>query len=129
MNKLSKKAGLIIILTIVFIFDDVLIYFLLENVYDWTVNPLYFGLGATIVLGLNLSLALLVFKIMRKKPTTGQKGMIGKTGVVLQKISREGKVRIQGEIWNAESQEQIRAGEKVIVEKVEGLTLHVKRHI
>lgn len=124
---LSKKLIIIILLTAFFIFDDVLIYLLLKNVLDWKVKPLLFGLGATLVIGLNISLAVLVFNIMRKKPTTGQQGMIGKMGVVLKKINGEGQVQIHGEIWKAESDESIKVGDKVVVEKVEGLSLYVKK--
>ncbi|MFQ5825063.1 MAG: NfeD family protein [bacterium] len=124
---MTKKLLLIFILTGVFLLDDVLIYLLLKNIYNWKVNPLIFGFGATIVIGLNLSLALLVFKIMRKKPTTGQRGMIGKVGVVIRRINREAQVEIHGEIWKAECDTPIQVGDKVLVEKVEGLTLIVKR--
>ena len=127
MKALSKKIVFILLLTFVFIFDDVLVYFLFKNIYNWKINPLLFGIGVTIVTGLNVSLAVLVFRIMRKKPTTGQQGMIGKVGVVLKMVKGEGQVQVSGEIWNAESAEQIKVGEKVVVEKVEGLKLFVKK--
>ncbi|MFQ6113641.1 MAG: NfeD family protein [bacterium] len=123
------KVALIVLLTGVFLLDDVLIYLLLKNLFDLKIKPLPFGIGATIVLGLNFFLALVVFNIMQKKPTTGQQGMIGKTGFVIKRINGEGKVEIYGEIWKAECEEPLKVGEKIIVEKVEGLKLIVKKYV
>lgn len=123
----AKTIVLIMVLTGLFMLDDVLIYFLLKNIYDLQVNLLLFGFAATLVIGLNLALALVVLKVMRQRPTTGQQGMTGKIGVVLKKIDGEGRVEVQGEIWRAESGERIGVGEKVVVEKMEGLLLRVKK--
>ncbi len=122
-----KTVSLVILLTGVFLGDDVLIYLLLKNMFEWKVNPFILAMGATIVLGLNLSLAILIFNIMRKRPTTGQQGMIGEVGVVLKKVNRQAKIKIHGEIWTARCDKPLKAGEKVMVERVEGLTLVVKK--
>ncbi len=39
----------------------------------------------------------------------------------------KGKVFLHGEIWNAESEDEIKKGDKVIVISAKGLTLHVKK--
>ncbi len=109
--------------------DDILIYLLFKNIYDWKVNLIYFGLGATIVLALNLGLAFAVFKIMRKRPTTGQQGMFGKKGVVLKTKKGEYRVCVQGEIWKSESPDKLKVGDKVVVDSVDGLSLIVKKNI
>ena len=93
-----KSAGFILLLVSLFIFDDILIYLLFQNFYDWEVDLIYFGFGATIVLALNFGLAFAVFKSMRKRPTTGRQGMFGKTGVVLKTKNDEYWIRVQGEI-------------------------------
>ena len=127
MRTLSKNLALILLLTAIFIVDDVLIYFLLKNVFSWQTSPVIIAIGGTVVFLLNLSLALLVYRIMRKKPTTGQQGMIGKVGVVLQEIRGEGTVQVQGEIWKAESSERLKVGTRVVVDELEGLSLIVSK--
>ncbi|RMD87565.1 MAG: hypothetical protein D6813_13355 [Calditrichaeota bacterium] len=125
--KFWKKAGIVTLLLILFLFDDVLLFFLLKDFYDWHIPLWWLSLGATVVLALNLGLAIVVYRIMRKKPVTGSAGLLGETGVVIKRIKGDGKVNIHGEIWKAESQEPIKVGEKVRVEKVEGLTLKVRK--
>ena len=85
--------------------------------------------AAIILLVLNILLALIVFQSMKKKPTTGKEGMIGEQGVVISTIKHEGKVSVHGEIWQAESHEILHKGEKVVIQKVEGLKLLVKRYL
>ncbi len=125
---LIKNAGFILLLVALFVLDDILIYLLFKNIYDWKVDSIYFGFGATIVLALNLGLAFAVFKIMRKRPTTGQQGMIGKKGVVLKTRNDEYRVRVQGEIWKSLSHEKLKVGDKVEIESMDGLRLLVRKY-
>ena len=125
---LVKNAGLILLLVSLFILDDILIYLLFKNIYDWEVDLIYFGFGATFVLILNLGLAFAVLKIMRKRPTTGQQGMIGKKGVVLKAKNGEYQVRVQGEIWKSESREKLKVGDKVEIDSMDGLRLLVRKY-
>ncbi|MBI5098152.1 MAG: nodulation protein NfeD [Nitrospirae bacterium] len=69
----------------------------------------------------------LALKAYRQKPTTGAEGLVGLEGKARTDIHNEGLVFIHGEIWKAWSDEPIKAGEKVIVEKVEHLKLKVRR--
>jgi len=69
----------------------------------------------------------MAFRTMRRKPTTGDKGIIGQVGRVKVRIKGEGIVSVLGELWNAESDEVIEEGEKVEVVSIEGLTLKVRR--
>lgn len=62
-----------------------------------------------------------------QRPTTGREGLIGKKGVADSGIAPEGKVFVRGEYWDAWSEEPIAAGEKVVVEAVEGMRVKVKR--
>lgn len=72
-------------------------------------------------------------KAQRKKPTTGKEGLIGETGIAQSDIMGstslmgEGKIFIHGELWDAQSSEEIKNGSEVIVTGVEGLKLTVKK--
>lgn len=66
-------------------------------------------------------------KTLRKKPFSGTEGLIGKKGKALSKITKEGgRVFVEGEIWQAISDEEIQEGSRVeVLEKI-GFTLKVK---
>ena len=73
----------------------------------------------------SLTIALAV-KALRRKPVTGMEGLIGLKGTAKTDISgKDGVVFVHGEIWQAWSDETIKAGEKVIVDAVENLRLKV----
>ena len=68
-----------------------------------------------------------VVKTRKMKPTTGSEGLIGLTGKAYSKIDPTGIVKIKGEIWSAESTEEIKKGAKVEVVDRRGLTLIVRK--
>jgi membrane-bound serine protease (ClpP class) len=62
-----------------------------------------------------------------RKPTTGEEGLVGETGVALQDLSPEGRVRVHGELWSATAERtHIKAGTAVTVVSVNGLHLIVR---
>lgn len=63
----------------------------------------------------------------RRKVTTGEQGLLGETGVVIQAITpeKEGKISVHGEIWTARSAYSLRKGEKVVVQAINGLVVTV----
>jgi membrane-bound serine protease (ClpP class) len=63
----------------------------------------------------------------RRKVTTGQKGLEGEIGTARTDLNPEGDVFVDGEIWRAEADQPIVKGEKVVVTRVEGLTLKVTK--
>ncbi len=69
----------------------------------------------------------LAIRAHRMKPTTGDKGLIGKVGIAKTDIKKQGKVFVFGELWDAYSLEDISEGEEVLVERTEGLKLYVKK--
>ncbi|MBN3038233.1 MAG: nodulation protein NfeD [Candidatus Omnitrophica bacterium] len=82
--------------------------------------------------GLGLIFTFLVTQVIRahrRKTTVGAEALVGQVGLAKSNISEEGKVFIHGELWDAESKDKIKKGEKVEIEKVEGLKLIVKKHI
>ena len=59
--------------------------------------------------------------------TTGMEVLLGEVGIVKETLNLEGRVRIHGEMWKAESDTVISAGEKVSVEAVKGLKIKVRK--
>jgi membrane-bound serine protease (ClpP class) len=67
-------------------------------------------------------------KIHRKQATTGREELIGKTATVKEPLTPQGMVFFRGERWTAVSENgEIKAGEEVIIKKLDGLTLYVRR--
>jgi membrane protein implicated in regulation of membrane protease activity len=69
----------------------------------------------------------LLFKAMRRPVTTGTEGLIGKPAVVIDMSNHTGHVRVEGAIWRAQSDDELKAGETAKVLKVDRLTLQVGR--
>ncbi len=61
-----------------------------------------------------------------KKVTTGEKGILGDTGVARTDIDGDGSVFVHGEFWNAYSDTKIPANTKIQVIGIKGMTLKVK---
>jgi len=102
---------------------------LFENAGPFLKLSLYTILPVVIVTALFFTVVLgLAWKAHRRKPSTGTEGMVGLEGHAASDInSREGSIKVHGEIWSAVSDEDILKGETVIVEAVEGLKLKVKK--
>lgn len=66
-------------------------------------------------------------RVHHRRPVTGREGLIGQEGRADSGITPEGKVFVNGEYWDAWSEEPIAAGNKVVVEAVEGMRLKVKK--
>lgn len=77
---------------------------------------------------LTVFLMRLVLKSRRWKTATGKEEMIGEEGVVTTAltVSGEGMIRVHGELWGAISKQNIPAGAKVRVLRVDGLKLEVE---
>jgi membrane-bound serine protease (ClpP class) len=63
----------------------------------------------------------------RWKPKTGAEAMIGKEAEVVTRCHPLGEVRVHGELWRASCGEGAEPGERVRIERIEGLTLVVTR--
>jgi len=66
-------------------------------------------------------------RVHRRKPTTGQEGLLGEEGVADSDLAPAGKVFVRGEYWEAWSEERIAKGEPVAVIAVEGMRLKVRK--
>jgi membrane-bound serine protease (ClpP class) len=74
-----------------------------------------------------IGVAAVAFRAQMRRPRTGTQILVGLIAEVKQDLSPEGKVFVSGELWNAQADEFIPAGEKVRVVRVENLKLKVKR--
>jgi membrane-bound serine protease (ClpP class) len=71
----------------------------------------------------------LVVKARRKKPITGQEGLVGEIGLAITDLYAQGKVFVHGEYWNARAKEHIRKNERIKVTQVDNLRLLVTRDV
>jgi membrane protein implicated in regulation of membrane protease activity len=68
------------------------------------------------ILGISLLLYFKIFQAMRMSPRIGKEAMLGKTGVVINDIDPEGKIKYATEIWDAITDgKKFSKGDKVII--------------
>ena len=68
------------------------------------------------IVGISILLYYKIFQAMHAKVRNGQEAMLGKTGVVLENIDPEGKIKYATEIWNAAADgKKFLVGEKVVI--------------
>jgi membrane-bound serine protease (ClpP class) len=73
-----------------------------------------------------LFLLTLVFRAHARRALTGREGMVGEIGTARTDLSPAGRVFVHGELWQAEADGTVRAGEKVkVVEVLDGLKIRV----
>jgi len=79
--------------------------------------------------GLVVFLATLAFRAYKRKPSTGRRGLVGAVGTVKVATSAEaqGKVFVEGELWNAIADESLEPGTSIKVISVQGLKVKVER--
>jgi membrane-bound serine protease (ClpP class) len=81
--------------------------------------------------GLSLIFIFLIYIAIRahlNRVYTGKEGLVGEIGVVQSDLKPEGKVFVHGELWNAESEENIPKGTKVkVLEVKKNLMLKVTK--
>lgn len=84
------------------------------------------ALAVSIPLGaITVFLMSVALQARRNKIMTGVEGLIGEIGVAQTQLAPAGKVFVHGEIWDAVATTDVPAGEKVVVQKVDGLQLKV----
>ncbi|OGQ06856.1 MAG: hypothetical protein A2W38_06420 [Deltaproteobacteria bacterium RBG_19FT_COMBO_58_16] len=90
----------------------------------WVVVPVVAVMTAFIVWAMYNAVT-----IHRRKPVSGAEQMPGETGVAEDDLAPgvEGMVYIEGELWRAVSDTDVKKGDKVMVVKVSGLLLEVTR--
>jgi membrane-bound serine protease (ClpP class) len=98
------------------------------------------GLALAVVVGLVLALVagvvLLsvvrgVASVSRRRAQTGAQGLVGQLGEVRHELEPVGQVFVDGALWRArpswDEGDTLRQGDPIVVERVQGLTLCVRR--
>lgn len=86
---------------------------------------------ATVTIVIAGTLAFVIHRAIsahRRQAKTGREELIGKTAVVKVALNPEGTVFFKGERWSARSEgEEIKPGQEVVINRVDGLTLYVSK--
>ncbi len=97
-----------------------------------------FGIGVpvwtvAVVIGILLAKDLLVAPFILRgglsaRPETGSESLIGRTALIVEDLTPEGLVKVDGELWSAECiNGTARRGESVVIISVSGARVLVKR--
>jgi membrane-bound serine protease (ClpP class) len=87
-------------------------------------------IGLLVVFGVMAGLYIrwIIGPLRKRKKLTGAESMIDKIGVAVTDLTPKGEIRVQGEIWRAESTSgNITKGEKVQIKSIKGLTAIVEK--
>ena len=92
------------------------------------VDPWLIAVVVILVTGIVAFVMQRVIQAHRSQAKTGREELVGKTAVVKQDLDPEGMVFFKGERWEAVADKgRIKAGEEVIITKVDGLILQVTK--
>ena len=82
-----------------------------------------------VVLGVSLVVLFLLTLVLRahsRRASTGSEGMVGEIGTARTDLAPSGKVFVHGELWDADADGAVRAGDRVrVIEVLEGLRIRV----
>ncbi len=85
------------------------------------------ALAVSIPLGvITVFLMTIALRARANKVVTGAEGLVGEVAVAQTALAPAGKVFVHGEIWDAVASENVSPGERIVVQKVDGLELKVK---
>jgi membrane-bound serine protease (ClpP class) len=99
---------------------------LMDSAPGFGIDPLLiaaFALASLLFFGVLLGF---VLRARRRPVVTGREELLNAAGIALEDFSDAGKIRLRGEIWNARAETPIRRGERVMVKRLDGLTLWVE---
>jgi membrane-bound serine protease (ClpP class) len=61
----------------------------------------------------------------RRKASVGVEALVGRRAVAVARLEPSGQVKLDGELWQAQSTRPVERGQEVVVQEVDGLTLRV----
>ena len=91
------------------------------------VSSMMIAVVVSIILLIALIIGRLVLKDFKKKPETGMEKLINMTGTVKVWNDKKGKVFLNGEFWDAVSEDTLSVGDTVQVTNYKDMTLYVKK--
>lgn len=91
------------------------------------VSSMMIAVVVSIILLIALIIGRLVLKDFKKKPETGMEKLINMTGTVKVWNDKKGKVFLNGEFWDAVSEDTLSVGDTVQVTDYKDMTLYVKK--
>lgn len=99
---------------------------------SFVIDSFYIQFSIFVCLGLILMLLTrpyLVKKLSKKKVSTNLDRVIGMEGIVTEEITKFkiGEVKVDGKKWSAMANEKIKVGEEVIIDKIDGVKLIVRK--
>lgn len=84
-----------------------------------------------VVLGFSLIVIFLISIVLKahtRRSSTGREGLIGDKGTARTDLAPRGKVFVHGELWEAEAENPVRAGESIeVTEVLDGLKIRVRK--
>ena len=121
-----KRINIRLLLTIIIsLVDEAIIILVLFFVLSRFGIEMPIWLIITLVLIFS-AITYVLYRTLKKNPLLGFDNMIGKSGLVISKITREGTIKIGRELWAAKAeQDNIEKGEEVTVIGQTGLKLTV----
>ena len=87
-----------------------------------TALPVY-----VVLLAVSAWLYYVTLKAMHRPTQTGLEALIGKPAIVIAMNGHQGQVSVEGEIWEATSDDALRKGDSARVTRIAGLTLQVQQ--
>ncbi len=92
------------------------------------VLPSPWGLVAVVVGGLIdiVETGVFLWWSKRRQATVGVEALVGRSGIATSDLWPEGQVRLNGELWRARCEGGCGPGTKVVVQRIDGLTLVVR---
>jgi len=73
--------------------------------------------------GMGVMAAVMAIRAHRRRPVSGEEGMIGRVVTLEQPLGPEGRVWLEGEVWHARAESPLPAGTRVRVTGFDGLTV------
>jgi membrane-bound serine protease (ClpP class) len=85
-------------------------------------------IGAMAFVGALVLVAIVYFALRaRRQPqASGENAMLKEPAEAVEPFEREGMVRVRGELWRATSPQPVRAGQRLRIVRIDGLTLEVE---
>jgi membrane-bound serine protease (ClpP class) len=80
---------------------------------------------ATVAGGAMLGTMWLAMRARRARVVTGSEQLVGDFAEAVEDFEGKGRVRIYGELWNAVASGRVATGQRLRIDRVDGLTLHV----